>query len=272
MAIDKSLDKCTNCKCTGYRCQFAEEEEFADDSVSKYLFSKAREPVQKRTQPPAAAASSASIPTLPTPPGTPLASTMATAAPSGSTPSLRKRADVVTPTAACVKSKESSKRKAVSAPRGSNPYKQMRIDDFSPQPPATRKPDAPDNVFGNRPTDKAAMLRQVSGLTTSFQRFTDVCLRQVESDRKRSEQEGALEECKLTYKESKRLYEERMQAYNESLRAYNKSLRAYNESKRDFKESMRILKEKERLCEKANLLTPPHRNGSLPDQHPQART
>lgn len=88
------------------------------------------------------------------------------------------------------------------------------------------------------------MLRQVSRLTTSFESFNDVCLRQVESERKRGEQEGVLEECKLAYEESKRLYEEHMRAYSESMRAYEESMR-------DFEESTRILKEKERLCEES---------------------
>lgn len=125
------------------------------------------------------------------------------------------------------------KRKGASEPRGSSPVKHRRTHDAVHQP-------ITEFVPSGHLVDKTTMLHQVTCLNISLESFTDMSLRQVESDRKHREQEAAFEKHKQAYEESKRVFEERKRAYEESMQVLEERKQLFEDNERLCGESKPI--------------------------------
>jgi hypothetical protein len=184
------------------------------------------------THPTLATTLSASLP--PTPAAALSPSTPPTPVAASSIPPLAIPAAVSISAPVSTASIGNGKRKGTPEPIGSNPFKHRRTHDDAVHQPVTEL------LPSGHLIDKTTMLRQVTCLNISLESFTDMSLRQLESDRKHYEQEVAFEKHKQEYEESRRVFEERKRAYEESMQILEEKKKLFEENERLCGESKPI--------------------------------
>ncbi|KAF9476468.1 hypothetical protein BDN70DRAFT_170913 [Pholiota conissans] len=248
-----SLDKCTRCKRSGYKCDYSIDDTATQPSLPRLSGT----PQSLNSSPlPFPIFEDSDEETTPSQPATlnvssdkAIASAVFQASASclpSTSPSVP-CAQTVTPTVTTDPSRASAcgKRKAgYDASNGSSPSKHRRMDDSSirfPKIPKTEikiKCEAPTTSAIN----KVSMLRQVSRLNISFETFNDLSLRQMESNRKRQQREAVLDERRLAFEESQSKFEEQKRIFEENMRISE-------EEKRIFEEfSDQVREENEGIC------------------------